>query len=236
MSMESTGARCMMHFDPDIALIETMCLEPGHHIPLRPYHIRRLQTSAQALGFALNLATLEQQLHTYCMSLDAYQTWRIRLLLHRNGLITLESSLLAPTKTPVECVTTHTPVPSNALWLRHKTTYRPLYDAATRWLAQHPDVFDVLFLNEYEQVCEGSRSTVYIKDPDHALLWLTPPLSCGVLPGVQRQFLIDQGLVREAQITRYDLACAPQLRLSNALRGWLDTHWNQNTTAILDRI
>src|SRR3546814_5116155 len=74
-------------------------------------------------------------------------------------------------------------------------------------------------------VCEGSRSNVYIRNDDGA--WLTPPISCGLLPGVQRQALLDEGLVREAVLSRSDFQNAPVLRVSNALRGRSEEHTSE---------
>jgi para-aminobenzoate synthetase/4-amino-4-deoxychorismate lyase len=51
--------------------------------------------------------------------------------------------------------------------------------------------------------------------------WLTPALSCGVLPGVMRSVLLDdaQWNAREAVITRAMLEQAEDLVVCNALRG-----------------
>ena len=105
-------------------------------------------------------------------------------------------------------------------WLRHKTTHRPRFAAAQRWLRAHPDHFDLIFGNAAGDLCEGSRSTIYVRDAAGA--WLTPPLASGLLPGVKRQALLDEGAVREARLSLADLRQAPALRVSNALRGCLD--------------
>jgi 4-amino-4-deoxychorismate lyase len=104
--------------------------------------------------------------------------------------------------------------------LQHKTTHRPWYDPTTQWLAMHHDFFDLIFLNERAELCEGSRSNIYVKK-NHD--WLTPPLACGLLGGVMRQHLLSTGQVREAVLMRNDFE-QPEanLRLSNGLRGWFD--------------
>src|SRR5690606_875709 len=144
----------------------------------------------------------------------------LRLLVNRDGSFSLTSNPLAPTPQPVRLALHRDALQADAFWLQHKTTRRPWYDEAQHWLASHADYFDVVFCNAQEQVCEGSRSNVYVQD--NAGRWLTPPLSCGLLPGVQRQALLGQGLASEAAISRRDLLDAPAVRVSNALRGWLD--------------
>src|SRR5690606_6755949 len=161
-------------------------------------------------------AALQQQLN----KLDTAQAHRLRLLVNQDGTFSLTASPLAPTPEPVRLSLHPDALQADTFWLRHKTTRRPWYDAAQRWLVEHPDYFDVVFCNTQSQACEASRSNVYVQDT--AGRWLTPSLACGLLPGVQRQALLDQGLVSEAAISRQDLLDAPALRVSNALRGWLD--------------
>ena len=127
---------------------------------------------------------------------------------------------LPPVSAPLGVMLAPAPRDADLFWTLHKTTYHPWYDAAWQWLPDHPEVFDVIYCEADGLVREGSRSNVYLRDADGA--WLTPPLAQGVLKGVQRQALLDQGRVREAPITREALLRAPPgaIRLSNALRGW----------------
>ena len=48
---------------------------------------------------------------------------------------------------------------------------------------------------------------------------VTPPLSSGVLPGILRQELLDQGRVSERVVTLDDLRSARVLSVGNSLRG-----------------
>jgi branched-subunit amino acid aminotransferase/4-amino-4-deoxychorismate lyase len=211
---------------PPPALIETMRLKDGR-IALWPIHRARLLASAAALGYPLEARELEARLSAQirAAALPA-RAWRIRLLLARDGGLSLETAPLPDTRTPVRlalaarvldgspCLNEDDP------WLRHKTTHRPWFADAAAWLERHQEYFDVVFGNAAGLACEGSRSNVYVRDP--AGRWLTPPVRHGLLPGVQRQWLLDAGLAREAALSLADLAAAPALRVSNALRGWLD--------------
>jgi para-aminobenzoate synthetase/4-amino-4-deoxychorismate lyase len=49
---------------------------------------------------------------------------------------------------------------------------------------------------------------------------LTPALSCGLLPGLLREVLIEVGGIREAVLTLADLRDADTLWLINSVRGW----------------
>jgi 4-amino-4-deoxychorismate lyase len=200
-------------------LIETMRAE-GRRIALLEQHIARLCHSAAALGFTLPKKDLRGAVVEALAATSETTTTRVRLLLDAQGKLSVSTAPLAPTETPVSLRLCSVPLQAQELWLQHKTTYRPLYDLAQTWLNQNPLVFDLLFFNTQDQVCEGSRSTVYVQDTSGT--WLTPPLYCGLLPGVQRQVLLQHGLAREAVLTLHDLRSATQVRVSNALRGWLD--------------
>jgi para-aminobenzoate synthetase/4-amino-4-deoxychorismate lyase len=54
---------------------------------------------------------------------------------------------------------------------------------------------------------------------------LTPPLALGLLPGILRGELIDQGLAAEAELTLADLANG--FLIGNALRGLLPARITQ---------
>src|SRR5690606_27810573 len=139
---------------------------------------------------------------------------------NQDGGLTLPSTLLPDTPLPVQLALQSSALQADPYWLRHKTTHRPWYDAAHSWLSENGAFFDIVFCNQRGQVCEASRSNVYIQDD--AGRWLTPPSSCGLLPGGQRQDLLTRGLPTEAIISRQDLLNASAVRVSNSLRGWLD--------------
>jgi 4-amino-4-deoxychorismate lyase len=104
-------------------------------------------------------------------------------------------------------------VASSDPWLRLKTTERQLYDAARAALPEGVD--ELVFLNERDEVCEGTITNVFL-DLGDALL--TPPVACGLLPGVLRADLLARGACREAVLLPGDLARG-RLLVGNALRG-----------------
>src|SRR5690606_4908573 len=209
-----------MSDDTDIQLIETMKVDPGPSMPVRAWRRRLLQASCDALCYRWPGETLFSDLGRIAAALDPNAHHRIRLLLAKHGEYTLTPGPLPPTPEPVLIYLDPRPLQAERLWLLHKTTNRPWYGQTQEWLAAHPNVFDVVFCNDKDEVCEGSRVNLYMLD-QHGK-WLTPPLDCGLLPGVMRQHLLDRGLVTEARITRDQFLAARAIRVSNALRGWLD--------------
>jgi para-aminobenzoate synthetase/4-amino-4-deoxychorismate lyase len=76
------------------------------------------------------------------------------------------------------------------------------------------------FFNDQGELTEGARSSVFVKLAGH---WYTPPLACGLLPGVMRSVLLDDCAwsATEKVLTRNDLRSAQAVVMCNALRGAL---------------
>ena len=77
------------------------------------------------------------------------------------------------------------PVASGDWFLRHKTTHREVYNRAR---AARPDSDDVLLVNERGEITESTIANV-VAEIDGVRV--TPPVACGLLPGVFRAALLD---------------------------------------------
>lgn len=203
-------------------LIETMRADAQGQIPLLAGHLQRLQASAQGLGFSwLGSGAVEQAITAALSNVTRVTgSTRVRLLMNPDGQIQITTAPLPALQSrPFVALATLT-LDSHESLLQHKTTHRPWYDPTTQWLTAHHDFFDLIFMNERAELCEGSRSNIYMKQDNG---WVTPPLACGLLGGVMREHLLSTHQVREAVLTRTDFEQpAARLRLSNGLRGWFD--------------
>jgi len=207
------------------SLIETLRSTDEGDIPLLARHLRRLQASAQTLCYPCPLAEIEQALLAMARQYQG-QAQRLRLLLHADGQFELGCQPLAVQGDCPVVVLAATRLHIPDIWLQHKTTRRPLYAKANLWLQSHPAYFDCLFLNQHDQLCEGSRSNMYLQLDGY---WHTPPLTCGVLPGIMREILLESGQAHERILMRDDLAAAQGMRISNAVHGWLDVRFDART-------
>lgn len=216
-----------MDIPTNTALIETMHASPTGEITLLERHLDRLLRSAQTLGYTTTgrEAIRSQIVKHLCSHPMPGCHQRVRLLMDQAGETQIESYALPPlTDRPLVAISSHR-LDSRELFLQHKTTHRPWYADATSWLASHPDFFDLIFLNEKNEICEGSRSNIYLLQDG---VWVTPPLTCGLLGGVLRRQLLESGKVVERSIAASALQTPnPQLRLSNALRGWFDVQFTR---------
>lgn len=204
------GALCNA-FSRDCALIETFFWSPETGVRDGDAHWARLRRSAAALGFPLDAAALSATLETLWGS----EPLRVRLTLARDGALALTTAPFIPTQGPWRVGLSPVRLEAGALWLRHKTTDRGLYDRTRAALP--PELDEVLFLNERDELCEGTITNVFLRC-DHGPL-CTPPLSSGCLPGVLRQRLLESGAARETVLPRQALFECEGLWVGNALRG-----------------
>jgi len=179
-------------------------------------HLDRLEASAKFFNFGFDRAAVLSRLRELSHSFQGDRRYRVRLLLHENGETTVTScSLGAENFTGRICLSPqHTS--STDVFFRHKTTRRDLYDR--QFAAARADGFDeVLFTNERNEVTEGAISNLFIERSGKLL---TPPLGCGVLPGVFRRHLLETHANAEEQvITLDDLKTADAVYLCNSVRG-----------------
>ena len=86
-----------------------------------------------------------------------------------------------------------------------------------------PPPFDVLLYNEAGEVTECALANIALQDADVADRWSTPPLDCGLLPGVMRRELLGSERLHERPIyvdeLRAALRAGRRLVAFNALRG-----------------
>ncbi|WP_343727007.1 aminodeoxychorismate synthase component I [Burkholderia seminalis] len=218
-------ARFLTDADPGFQLFETTAATRADGIRHLDRHLARLQRSADAFGFRFDADALRREIDARCAALDGDGAYRMKLALAKDGTVEIVAAPLKPLPAgPVGVLlaSAHGFAPTRAsdALLLHKTTRRAEYDRAWQ-AAESLGGFDMLFVNERGEVTEGGRSNLFVKLDGQ---WVTPPLACGVLPGVMRGVLLDDrafGAV-ERVVTRDDLARAQGLLLTNALRGALD--------------
>ena len=207
-------------------LIETLRVDADGQIPLLELHLERVARSCTELGYDWDANIWLQAMHTALGQAPVNTPLRLRILWNANTSANAQAQALPTLEGPLQLCLSKTPLPSQDPLLSHKTTHRPWYQDAATLLEKYPQLFDVIFLDTQNRVCEGSRSNIYVKDDQGQ--WWTPPAQGWLLPGVQRQALLNSGLVREAEISLDALLNAKAIRVSNALRGWQNALLVQN--------
>lgn len=194
-------------------LIETMGFDPATGIVRLELHLERMKASAAALGFSFDRHAVRNALNHACFFLDA--PTRIRLLLAATGDTAIEMRPMpAPMAEPLAVVLRPMSLAADDLRLRHKTTDRSCYDAPRIAARAQQGADEVLFTDSGGALTEGSFTSLFV-ERDGQLL--TPALEQGLLPGVLRRELVEQGRAVEARLTPDDLAGG--FWLGNSLRG-----------------
>ncbi len=200
----------------DFDLIETMAFTPDGGIPLLELHLERIKASAAELGFSFDRHALRNAIQALCF--DADLPGKLRLVVSRSGAYCLElAEMPAPLPGPVPCAVLHLPVGESDWRLRHKCSDRGFYEAGLA-AAQAAGASEALFIRDDGLVTEGSFTNIFVEranDPGGSLL--TPPARLGLLPGVLRQSLIEEGRALEAELRLDDLEQG--FFIGNALRG-----------------
>jgi len=195
-------------------LIETLRWTPTRKFVRRDLHLQRLERSAHALGYHFDKESIVQALKDSVKTKGTPQ--RVRLTLSEDGALHIEiSDYVAPDR-PWKISLSKNPLTQDIQNTHHKTTDREFYEREQRRLQDRTGCDEVLFFNAAEQLCEGSFTSVFV-EKDGQLK--TPALSCGLLPGVFRQSLIQSGKAVEAILTLEDLKTADLLFIGNSLRG-----------------
>ncbi|MGI3184220.1 aminotransferase class IV family protein [Nioella aestuarii] len=193
-------------------LIETFGWWPGEGARRFDLHLDRMGRSAGTLGFPFH----EDAARERVAGLNGQDALRCRLTLGAGGDMELAAVPLPPGPDRAWRVAIHPErVRSGDVWLAHKTTNRALYDRARTALPNGVDEY--LFLNERDELCEGTITNVFAMRQDGRRV--TPPLSSGVLPGILREELLSRGEVEEAPITLDMLRNAKAISVGNSLRG-----------------
>ncbi|MFT3812068.1 MAG: chorismate-binding protein [Acidovorax sp.] len=194
-------------------LLETLALVDGvfRH---RAKHLARLAGAAAHFGVPWQAAEVEACLDALAGA-HPQGAWRVRLLLGARGLPRAEAFALLPTQEPVRLRLADRPFPeAHSEFTRHKTTRRAHYAA----FAPQEGAFDTVLYNEAGEITESTFGNLALHIDGE---WLTPPLECGLLPGVGRAVALREGRVREGVVRVADLPRVREWAFINSLRGWL---------------
>jgi para-aminobenzoate synthetase/4-amino-4-deoxychorismate lyase len=222
---------------PEFKLIETMLWHPDSGYWLLDLHLDRLSESAHYFFYSLDPEKIKAVLDEVALDFGRTASGkcrRVRLTLSKTGELeithadlyvksfpAIEPSAIMQLKTyedPPKVIFSSRNTDSNSVYLFHKTTLRKLYDEERARFVDKLGFYEVLFINEKGEVTEGSYTNIFLQKGDRLI---TPPISCGLLPGVLRKYLLQQfpDLVVEAAFSKSDLEQAEAVYVGNSVRG-----------------
>ena len=182
----------------EFQLFESILLEDGKYF-LLPEHLARIEASAEFFGFVTRINADWERIATE----HPKGSFKVRLVLWKDGRV--ETQVVA-VEGEIKSVSLATePVDSSDRFLYHKTTRRRGGD-------------NEIFWNERGEVTESSIANLVV--PIDGELY-TPPIECGLLPGVFRNHLLKQGKIKERVITIEEFQNANEFFLINSIRKWI---------------
>ncbi len=201
----------------DFLLIETMLWNGCY--PLLGLHLDRLADSAEYFDFTCRRGEVEAALQQRARQFGDSAPRRVRLLLAWDGTVQITDEGLPAQAPPGAIAHAGIAAPRTDpadVFLYHKTTHRPLYAEAFQ-AASRAGFADLLFFNLRGELTEGAISNVFVEKNGR---WFTPPVKCGLLPGVYRRHLLaTRPEMEERVLTEDDLRAADAVYLANAVRG-----------------
>jgi para-aminobenzoate synthetase/4-amino-4-deoxychorismate lyase len=199
-------------------LLETMRLEDGRHANENE-HVQRMAGAAAHFGYPWREVDVRAALAALAAQ-HPHGVWRTRLRLDASGAAHAHAHALDEPASPLRVRLAQTALDeAHGEFVRFKTTHRAHYD---RFAPQDAEVFDTLLWNAARELTEFTRGNVCVRIGGR---WVTPPTSCGLLPGIERAKALREGRVVEAVVRLDDLVQADAMAFLNSLRGWLPVAW-----------
>jgi para-aminobenzoate synthetase/4-amino-4-deoxychorismate lyase len=211
-------------------LLETLAWRDGEFQNLNR-HLLRMAAAAKHFGFVWNQASALQALMEleaqWCVADGATgmktrnTAQRVRLCCDVHGGFSAQAQILDPSPERVRVQLALRPLmDAGSEFVRYKTTHRRHYEA---FMPEQEGVFDTLLWNEAGELTEFTRGNVAVLLDGQ---WVTPPASCGLLPGVGRALALESGRVSERVVLRSELAQVSALAFINSVRGWIPAQWS----------
>lgn len=207
-------AAVLTHAGPEFELLESLLWDPGTGYFLLDEHLERLWDSSNYFDFRISLPDIREKLDALQYELRPSRH-KVRLLLARDGNITLEAAVLNSI-VGSRVSLSKTPTKTDTPYVYHKTTNRTVYSKAVSSNATDNDLF---LWNDDGCITETTIANIVIDGGDGCRV--TPPVSCGLLAGVKRSLLLQHGIVSEQMVTVAQLKNAKHVYLVNSVRGWI---------------
>ncbi len=209
-----TKARMLADQQPVFDLFETLRYDGKNGFFLIDRHIDRIEASARYFGFTFDRSSVLSALEKAVSGLET--SHQVRLVLSRRGCVQVETVPLknASQNRALSARISSLPVDSCDPLLFHKTTRREPY---TTRLNMCSTCEEIILINERGEATECSIGNLVAKLDG---LYVTPPISCGLLGGTFRAELLSRGKVTEQVLKVDDLKRAEVLYMINSVRKW----------------
>jgi para-aminobenzoate synthetase component 1 len=187
-------------------LFETLRVEDGE-VLLLAEHIERARRSGKVMGIEI---PSDAEIKAKIGSLARVRLGRLRLHFGEN----FSASLIpyVDPRSPAKVVAMR--IDRDAILTQHKS-YPYTENLEILANARSRGFDEALIVNSHNELTEGAVSNFVFRIDD---LWITPPVSSGLLPGIIRQKMIEAGLAIEGAIALDDLRMVTHAFALSSLR------------------
>ena len=195
-------------------LFESILIENGKPFLLEE-HLQRLKESADYFLFNYDYEKVKDTILSVAESVDISRCYKLKINLDKWGKVTSQNSIIEKNRDNVRIIISEERINSKNKYQYFKTTNRKLYDYELQKF-KNEDFYDVIFLNEKDEISEGSFTNIFIKLNNK---WLTPKIKCGILNGVYRQYLLNDKTTYSESILKLDnLRNVENIIITNSVR------------------
>ena len=212
-------ARVLTERPAEFSLFETILWTPNEGYFLLDKHIARMADSAEYFDFSFSRERLVDFLSQVVGGFTSPK--RVKILVNRSGEFSEETvDFLSEVRMFKACLANHS-VNSNNVFLFHKTTHREIYPSPPKGYD------DVLLFNENGELTEFTIGNLVVEMDNERF---TPPVTCGLLPGTFRGWLLETGQIQERILHKDELGTSSKIFLVNSLRKWVEVKLEMQPT------
>lgn len=197
-----------------LGLFETIAVENGTAL-LLDWHLERLHHSMEVLGIQQTVSQAQVEAYLSCQAAEHHA---LKIMVSaENSIFTLRPNPYTRAQCGTGFSLAYSPVLRNetSILTRHKTmNYGDCILEKRR--AKTVGVDELLFCNSRGEICEGTTTNIFF-GKDGRLY--TPPVSCGLLPGVMRRYILSNYPVTEQILKREDIPHMEECFVTNSLMG-----------------
>lgn len=181
-------------------------------------HLARMGEALRFLGIKADAADLRALVLRACAELDPASEMALKLTItERNRIVSFrQNPYVAPGAKCAfrcdfsdvrRCETSH---------FTYMKTLAYAENIVEKRYAQERGIDEPLFLNADGLIAEGAVSNIFAVFGGETV---TPPVTCGLLPGIMRQFVIEKMGAQEHPLTPVELLRADEIFVTNSLMG-----------------
>ena len=205
----------------DFFVFESMLLENGNYF-LQNGHLSRMMRACDFFRLPYNEEHKKETAGLLVRTaLDHPQgSYKVRIKFDGQS-VSIDCDPISSLNTPCTLLLSGTRVEPDDPFLRHKTNRRRHIDSALESVKELsvPNATDVILINSREELTETSRANIVLEIDGQKF---TPHHSSGLLPGVFREELLENGTVKEMILHPSDLLRSQKVYIINSVRKWIE--------------